>query len=372
MRDKISKVFVCCFIVLLITGYQLLIPEGRQDENPVDIMSALSEDDDQACFSQVTRNRTFKFPEDFGAHPDFRTEWWYYTGNLDDETGHHYGYQLTIFRRALACKETYTSKWGTNQIFFAHFAVTDVQNKTFNFFQKLSRGSTGLSGAEPDPYHVWIENWDITGDGGHVFLKAYDGNTGIELSLVPVKQILLQGDLGYSQKSSGEGRASYYFSQTRLKTTGSITVNNKKVRVSGLSWFDKEWSTKALAAGDAGWDWFSLQLETMDITISNGRKKDGSKSSYSYGSVSLEDGSVVILKSNDFNISVLKHWKSPETGKSYPSSWNVAIPSLQLNLSVIPYLNHQEHTGQFIYWEGAVKVDGKNHSGHGYVEMTGY
>jgi len=265
------------------------------------------------------------------------------------------------------------SNWASNQIYFAHFALTDINNGKFYCSEKWSRGVAHLAGSQSDPFGVWIDNWSISGDEKKIELKAIDGTVSIELSLESMKPIVLQGDKGLSQKSSEVGNASYYFSQTRINSLGTISIDGQKFEVSGLSWLDREWSTSALGENQEGWDWFSIQLDDgREIMLYQLRLKDGGIDPYSSGSIIGTNGDVTPLKAGDFEIKVLDTWKSPATGIVYPSKWKVTIPEKDLDLTMTPLLNNQELLLSFNYWEGAVKVAGDGLSGKGYVELAGY
>ncbi|MEM7008245.1 MAG: lipocalin-like domain-containing protein [Thermodesulfobacteriota bacterium] len=325
-------------------------------------------------FARVDKPREFSFPEDFGPHPEYQTEWWYYTGNLSTKDSREFGYQLTFFRRALTPEDIKReSDWSTNQIYFAHFALTDIKNEKFYSTEKWSRGAAGLAGAQTSPFRVWIDGWEITGDPKKVQLNVSDGDVSLKLSLMPLKPIVLQGDKGLSQKSRDPGNASYYFSQTRINSKGKITIDGQVFEVSGLSWLDREWSTSALGEDQEGWDWFSIQLDDgREIMLYQLRLKDGGVDPYSSGTLVLKDGKTLPIKSKDFDIKVLDNWTSPETENVYPSKWSISIPKYDINLTVTPVQNNQELLLSFVYWEGAVRVSGEKISGKGYVELTGY
>ncbi|MEX0999585.1 MAG: lipocalin-like domain-containing protein, partial [Thermodesulfobacteriota bacterium] len=288
--------------------------------------------------------------------------------------GREFGYQLTFFRRALSPEEIKRdSGWASNQIYFAHFALTDIKRGMFYSSERWSRGAAGLAGSQSSPFRVWIDNWSIEGDHETVKLKADDEDLSIELSLNSLKPIVLQGDKGLSQKSGEPGNASYYFSQTRINSSGTISIDGQKFEVSGLSWLDREWSTSALGQDQEGWDWFSLQLDDgREIMLYQLRLKDGGVDPFSSGSLVGVASAVITLKEEDFEIEVLDTWKSSETGIVYPSKWKVTIPEQDIELTVTPLLNNQELQVSFTYWEGAVEVSGNGISGKGYVELTGY
>jgi len=371
----VKQLSIFLFVILLAVA--AIIVWQHQTETPkfyASITGALSTENDLDRFERARTVQEFVFPRDLGPHNKFQTEWWYYTGNLKTETGRHFGYQLTIFRRALSPEaDDRQSVWATNQIYFGHFAVTDTAANKFYAFERFSRGSNGLAGAQAKPFKVWLENWQIAESENQTVLSAEDSEIAIRLNLTSEKARVLQGDRGLSQKGAESGNASYYYSQTRLRSEGQIEIASNQFKVSGYSWLDREWSTSALSKQDSGWDWFALQLsDNRELMLFQIRQDKGKSSPYSAGSLVLADGKAIRIRKNDFNIRVTDHWKSPETNTVYPSGWRISLPAYGIDLQVKPYLAQQEHRHSFAYWEGAVRVDGDGISGSGYVELTGY
>ncbi len=333
-------------------------------------------------FMRAEGPRAFVFPRDHGAHEAFQTEWWYFTGNLSTTEGRVFGFQLTFFRRGLlapAQQLPRESAWATDQVYMAHFALADEKGQRFQYFERFQRGAGGLAGAQGEPvFRVWLDDWQVeqTMDG-KFHLEANEGDLRLALELEDVKGPVLQGDRGYSQKGDEAGNASYYISQTRLVSRGTLEVGGVRYTVSGLSWMDHEFGTSALSQGQVGWDWFSIQLqdgsELMMYTI---RRQDGDVDPYSSGTVIRQDGSTRRLGVKDFSIRVEDTWKSPHSGGVYPSAWVIEVPSEGLVLRVRPRLADQELNVSFTYWEGAVLVEGERSGerveGSGYVELTGY
>jgi len=376
-RYVVLIILIICAFALIISAFTgtVIFLSGAKSEKgrPADFSSMLS-DDSAPGFKKALEVRSFTFPEDSGPHPGYQTEWWYYTGNLEDSSGRRFGYQLTFFRRALSPHSIdRKSSWAANQIYFAHFTVSDIENKKFYTAQRWSRAALKLAGARADPHKVWIGNWSSGKDGKVFKLIASENDFSINLILEPVKPVVLQGDRGLSQKGGDPGNASYYYSVTRLKTEGSLKVNGSEFKVQGLSWLDREWSTGALGEDIQGWDWFSLQLgDGRDIMLYQLRGKDGSLDTHSAGALIDKDGSIINLETSQFDIEVLDSWESPDTGVLYPSKWHVSIPEYAVDLTVTPYQPNQELNLSFIYWEGAVSISGGGLSGNGYVELTGY
>ncbi|WP_322794487.1 lipocalin-like domain-containing protein [Bellilinea sp.] len=333
-------------------------------------------------FARAEAPIPFEFPKDHGAHNDFQTEWWYYTGNLATESGRRFGYQLTFFRRAVVPPEMRIdrpSDWSVEQVYLAHFSLTDVQTGQFYANEKIGRGAAGLAGAVGEPaYQVWLDEWQVVQVGENEYLlQAKTDQVAVELQLINRKGEILQGEEGYSRKGEEAGNASYYISQTRLETRGKITVSDIDYTVSGLSWMDHEFSTSALGEDQVGWDWFSLQLNNdTEIMLFTLRKEDGSIDRFSSATLILADGRAQRFNANQFIVEVKEQWLSPKTGAVYPSRWQIFIPEVDILLDVRPLIPDQELVVSYIYWEGAVFAQGnmgdRAVSGYGYVELTGY
>lgn len=345
-------------------------------------LSALLSAENNTGFALAMEPRRFEFPRDHGPHPEFRNEWWYMTGNLDTTDGRRFGFELTIFRFSLTPQAIESSSaWRSNQVYIAHFAVTDAQGEKFLVAERFSRGALGLAGAEASPFRVWIDDWRIAAaetDSGseHWVLQASDDEFALNIQLVAAKAPVLNGNRGLSQKSAEPGNASYYYSITRWQTDGLLRLGRDEFSVTGLSWLDREWSSSALAADQQGWDWFSLQLsDGSELMLYNLRKNDGSQDPYSGGTWVAADGTTRHLRRDEFSLSANRSWDSPEGG-TYPSGWDIRVPNLRLSLQVAPIMDDQELFTTVRYWEGAVDVSGtrggRNITGRGYVELTGY
>jgi len=334
---------------------------------------------DAGGFARVTGPAPLSFPEDHGAHPDHRSEWWYFTGNLTDAAGRDYGFQLTLFRFALAPEvPERPSAWATRQAWMGHFAITDMAGGRHHAVERYQRGALGLAGAEVRPVRVWLDDWALRSAGSQrlfpLRLKARDDAAGLalELRLEARKPRVLQGERGYSRKGEDPGNASRYYSYTRLAAQGRLEVAGRQARVTGSAWLDREWSTSALDEGQAGWDWFALQLEDgRDLMVYRLRRVDGGTDPRSAGVLVAPDGRVRHLGAEDFRVIPLRHWRSPETGARYPVDWRVVVPAAGLSLTVDARLDAQEMPTSVRYWEGAVSVSG-DAGGVGYLEMTGY
>ncbi len=329
-------------------------------------------------FARALAPRAFEFPADYGSHPRFRTEWWYFTGNVATAAGRHFGFELTFFRYALAPERPASrSAWATNQIYMAHFAVTDVQNGRLIAAEHLARGALGLAGAQAAPFRVWVENWEATGDDGAFRLRAASDRAKLDLRLDPKTPPIPNGDHGLDRKGPEPGNASFYYSIPKLSVEGTLAVGGATDAVHGAAWMDREWSTSALDAAEAGWDWFALQLsDGRELMFYRIRRKDGTSSPFSGGSLIDSQGHRVRLGPGDVELEPLRYWTSRASGARYPVAWRLALPERKLELIVRPYVRDQELDLTVRYWEGAIAVRGsaagRPISGEGYLELAGY
>jgi predicted secreted hydrolase len=349
--------------------------------------------DDSAGFARATQPRTFTFPHDHGPHPDYQIEWWYYTGNLHTETGRHFGYQLTFFRRGIVPQPPQrASNWSTSNIYMAHLALSDSESGQFYAFDRFSRDGAHLAGAQATPYHIFLEDWSATGSGPggmQMHLKAAEEDIALDLVLDSLKPPVLQGENGLSQKGDASGNASYYYSLTRMETSGTLRVDGKSYQVHGLSWMDHEFGTSGLDKHAEGWDWFSIQLDhgyevmLYYIRLATPTEKQPGKEAWLDSAYTRMDGTLVLpdgtsrrLDTDNIAIAVLDSWRSPDTTIRYPAGWHITLPAEGLELEIEPTLPHQELLTAIIYWEGSVQARGTHQGqavrGHGYVELTGY
>jgi predicted secreted hydrolase len=341
---------------------------------------ALGTDD----WARVTAPRKWSFPRDFGVHPQYRTEWWYFTGNLRDRAGNRYGYQLTFFRQGIRSQlPTPANAWDIRDLYLAHFAITDVSGRRFQAADRLSRKGPGLAGASLKGLNVWLLNWSARMKGSRIHLEAREAEKELRLELTPRKPPVIHGQDGFSRKGPGQGQASYYFSFTDLETRGSLKLPGSAtpIEVRGVSWFDQEFGSSQLSPEQKGWDWFGLHLsDGRDLMIYFLRLKDGSVERASSGTLVAADGSSRHLKLSDFSVTVLDRWKSPRSKGEYPSRWRIQVPPAGIDLAIDPLLADQElHTEgstRITYWEGAIAgrgiSGGRGVTCEGYAELTGY
>jgi predicted secreted hydrolase len=363
-------------------------PLGESD-NGSPRLSELLGADDESGYARVLEPRSFSFPEDHGPHPQYRNEWWYVTGNLDAAGGERFGFELTIFRFALApadrseSAET-QSAWTSNEVYIGHFAVTDATAGEFHVAERHARAALGLAGAEARPLRVWVEDWWLgaTAKGASAYasgpLRLHAAHRGVELSLSlqALKPPVLNGIAGLSQKSAEPGNASYYYSISRLQAEGGLSIAGERYAVSGLAWLDREWGSSALSTEQDGWDWFALQLsDGSELMFYRLRRAGGTDDPHSAGTWIPKQGPSEHLSQNDVRIEVRDYWDSPKGGR-YPNAWTIGVPRLDLRLDIDPVLDAQELETTVRYWEGAVDATGSRSGnaveGRGYVELTGY
>lgn len=335
-------------------------------------------------FQQALQPRAFRFPADHADHPGFQTEWWYYTGNLVTEKGRAFGYQLTFFRVQLKPGPAASgSPWRSNQVYFAHCTLSDLENRKFLAAEKAGRGAVGIAGvsSEDGRIRIFLHNWESLIKGRVHHLRGNGEEFSLSLELVSEKPPVLHGDQGLSRKGSGPSQASYYYSLTRMSTRGVLTLNSERFAVSGSSWMDHEFTSNVLSQDQAGWDWMGLQLSgSRELMLYTLRQNDGSADPHSSGTLVRADGTAVHLPGEAFAIRPTGSWESPGTGARYPSGWQVKVPGHGIRLEVTPNLKDQElvtgESTQVTYWEGSVSVSGQAEgepvTGAGYVELTGY
>ena len=321
----------------------------------------------------------YEFPRDHFSHPDYRTEWWYYTGNLRTKDGHRFGFELTFFRQGIS-RDPSPSPWYIHDLYMAHLALSDIGDGRYYASERINRAGPGLAGANASAETVWNGNWEARIAPDAHQLRGIGEDFSFDLSLVPAKRPVIHGVDGVSQKAEGEGHASHYVSFTRMQARGRIELQGTSYSVEGDAWMDHEFFSDSMAGDEAGWDWLSLQLDDhSELMLYRLRHRDGSVDRYSSGTYVDAHGGVEHLRLQDFTMSEGGvRWKSRETGGVYPLAWSVTVPSLKLVLQVSTPLERQEfvsHVGPS-YWEGAVDLKGRRGNdavqGSGYLEMTGY
>lgn len=338
---------------------------------------------DAKGFAAVASGYRYAFPKDHGPHPAFQTEWWYYTGHLTAASGRTYGYQLTFFRRGIDADAVRNnpSRWALKNVFLAHFALTDESEKKFQYAEKTNRPGVATAGADARRFKVWNGPWFAEDKDGVTVLSAVVDDRSILLRLKPSRPPVIHGTNGVSLKGSGKGQASHYYSQTRMDTTGTLTLNGRMETVKGLSWMDHEFGSNQLAEEQVGWDWFGLHLDNgMDLMLYRMRRADGTVEPASSGTLVEAGGRAIHLPLEAFTYSVRDTWTSQKTRTVYPSRWVIAVPDHGIELTITPTVADQElvtnQSTRVTYWEGSVAVSGRagdgKVTGFGYAELTGY
>lgn len=338
-------------------------------------------DDDSVSYAYASTPRTWQFPRDHGQHPEFRTEWWYFTGNLQSEDGRAFGYQFTIFRNALTlAPANRASAWAFRDGYVAHFAITDIAQRKFYYDQKIARGALQLAGASEDSLHVFVGDWLARGAGTRWQLQAASDFGSIAFVLEHTTSPVLHGKNGLAQKGAQPGEASYYYSLPNLKTSGQLVLGTDSLHVSGVSWMDHEFFTGIEASDVAGWDWFSLHLsDSTAIMLYRLRRANGTISPFSAGTLIQADGQTRHISAEEFQ-ALPEGWRQskimPES--KYPLAWQLRFADYALSVTT-PVENQEldtRPTTGVIYWEGYVNVTGDKAgravTGKGYLEMTGY
>lgn len=325
----------------------------------------------------------FRFPADHASHPDYRIEWWYYTGNLDSRDGRRFGYQITFFRVGVDPAPANPSGWAVRDVFMTHVAVSDPAGRRYRYDERLSRSGPGLAGAGVDRYRVWNDDWSAERDerGRHV-LRAPGTRVGFEFVLDEGEPPVVNGVNGISQKGAQPGNASHYYSLMRMPTRGTLTIEGERVDVAGTSWMDHEFGSSFLEPDQLGWDWLSVPLDDgSELMIYQLRGADGRRDVHSSGTYVDADGRPVHLSAADFSfVPTGRVFTSRASGARYPVAWRVTVPSRAIDLSIgTPLVDQELRTARstgVTYWEGAVDVSGtvrgRRVSGRGYLEMTGY
>jgi predicted secreted hydrolase len=326
----------------------------------------------------------YAFPRDYFDHPEYQTEWWYYTGNVASADGHRFGFELTFFRQSTSL-EAKKNPWDVRDLYLAHLALSDLDGGHFYHAERTNRAGPGIAGVSASDARIWNGNWQIRWKGDEQILEAIDPRFELQFTLKSQKPPVIQGENGVSQKAAGAGHASHYISLTRLATSGKIKLGGKSFDVTGLAWMDHEFFTHQLESGQVGWDWFSVQLaDNTELMLFRIRRKDGSVDPFSAGTFIDATGRSTHLRSTEISLTPAgETWTSPVTKAVYPVQWNIAVPKLGLNLEVKTALPSQELTGGPTngtltpsYWEGSVTYDGSRQGtkiqGAGYLEMTGY
>jgi predicted secreted hydrolase len=326
--------------------------------------------------SQVTPGKPITFPHDFGAHPEYRTEWWYATGWLETPDKKPLGFQITFFRVATDHDTTNPSRFAPKQLIMAHAAISDPEVGKLLHDQKAAREGFGLAFAKEGNTDLKLDSWAFVRDANGQYQANINGRDfALNLALAPSQTPLLQGDNGYSRKGPKPEQASYYYSEPHLQVSGTVTRNGKPVTVKGTAWLDHEWSTSVLDPNASGWDWVGANLDDGSALMAfQIRSKSGTKL---WATAMLRDpsGRITHFKPEEVRFIPQRTWNSPRTNATYPVAMRIETGSTIWALTPLQddqELDSRQSTGA-VYWEGAVKLDRDGQpAGRGYLELTGY
>ena len=326
----------------------------------------------------------YQFPQDYFDHPAYKTEWWYYTGNLHAPDGQRFGFELTFFRQGVDIAAQEHGVWDTRQVYLAHLALSDIDGQRFFHQERLNRAGPGLAEISLSERSFWNGNWKvrwISLNDARQQLEAICDQFQISLDLKPEKAVVVHGKDGISQKGPEKGESSHYLSFTRMGATGKVTLKERVYQVDGLAWMDHEFFTQVDSPTLAGWDWFAIQLDNYEeVMIYRLRQKSGAPDPFSSGTLIDAQGTPHFLEHDEFDLSAADEWQSPSSHARYPLSWRIRVPRFGIDLTARTELKQQELSSNDgvspTYWEGAMQYTGEAHSkavkGVGYLEMTGY
>lgn len=298
----------------------------------------------------------YSFPRDHFSHPDFQTEWWYYTGNVKSSNGHRFGFELTFFRQGLDLDAK--GAWDIHDLYVAHLALSDLNGGKFLHAERTNRAGPGIAGASEQEGRIWNGNWKVTWRDDELLLQAIDERFSIRFTLRSAKPPVIHGQNGISQKADGPGRASHYISLTRLNTQGKIELDGQTFQVTGAAWMDHEFFTHQLETDQVGWDWLSIQLnDNSELMLFNIRRRNGSIDPYSAGTFVDARGNTTHLAKSDFTMEPAETtWMSSDTHAVYPVRWKISAAKLNIALECSTSLPSQElaYSAGFTpaYWEG--------------------
>ena len=326
-------------------------------------------------YSVVRPGRPLVFPDDHGAHPDFRTEWWYATGWLTLADGSPLGFQSTFFRVRSGVGEQSASAFAPRQLILAHAAIADPRFGRLRHDQRAARVGLGRAGFASGRTQVWVGDWRFEQDGDVYRAEVNGDDFSYALTLTADAPPMPNGVSGFSVKAPDPRHASFYYSRPQLAVGGSVTLAGRRQAVSGQAWLDHEWSSELLPADAQGWDWVGINLDDGGALMAFRLRRADGQALWSAATVRPAGATAQAAAPNEVAFTPLRRWRSPRSGIDNPVEWRLRIGARVLHLQ--PLLDDQEldsrqSTGA-IYWEGAVRVlEGGQTIGRGYLEMTGY
>ncbi len=327
------------------------------------------------AYPAVVPGYALEFPRDFGAHPDFRTEWWYVTGWLESAEGETLGFQVTFFRTRPDVPQDHPSAFAARQLVIAHAALSDPARGRLWHEQRIARASHGLAGAAEGDTDVWLDRWRLRRESGRYLARVAGEQLSLDLTLSPTQPPMLNGEAGFSRKGREPGSASYYYSLPHLAVSGEVQRDGRRVAVTGSAWLDQEWSTALLDREATGWDWIGINLDDGGALMAFRLRDASGGSHWAAGTWRRPDGTLATFGPGEVEFIPGRRWRSPRTGIEFPVEWRVRAGALELDL--LPLMDDQESDSRYttgaVYWEGAVRArTGGREVGRGYLELTGY
>ena len=323
----------------------------------------------------VRPGAALRFPADHGAHPQFRTEWWYVTGWLDAGDGRPVGFQVTFFRTRPAVDQANPSAFAARQILFAHAALSDPAVGRLLHDQRDARTGFGLAQASTTDADIVLFDWRLKRGLDGAFRTQVSGKEfALDLLLAPTQPVLAQGEGGYSRKGPDPADASYYYSLPQLRVSGVMRRGRRAAKVTGTAWMDREWSSAMLGPGAVGWDWTGLNLDDGGALMAFQVRGATGQPLWAGGSLRTRGGATVRFAPGEVRFESLRSWRSPRTGAIYPVQRRISVrlPGGVRSWTLRPLFDDQEldsrSAGGPVYWEGAVQAEGAR----GYLELTGY
>ena len=325
-------------------------------------------------FEPVVPGATLRFPQDFGAHPAHRVEWWYVTGHLESREG-PLGFQVTFFRWRNRDAEANPSRFSPGQIVFAHAALSDPRKGRLAHDQRIARALAPLVEARTGDTDVRIDDWSLVRESGSYRTRIPAEGFALDLALVPTQPVMLQGDRGFSRKGAKPSAASHYYSEPHLRVAGRVTSQGRTADVTGIAWLDHEWSSELLVEGAVGWDWLGVNLEGGGALMAFRIRDASGASLWAGATIRPAGGEARALAPEAVRFTPRRTWKSPRTGTPYPVEMELSIEGKGWRIE--PLMDDQEldarATTGTLYWEGAARVTGPDgETGRGYLELTGY
>ncbi len=332
----------------------------------------------EVSYPAVAPGMEIIFPRDEGAHPDYRTEWWYVTGWVQDESGAPLGFQVTFFRVRPGLGESNPSRFAPRQILFGHAAIADPEHGRLRHAERSARAGFDLAYAREGRVDLRLDDWSFRQDGDRYAAVVAGDDFSLRLDLERVQPPLLQGERGYSRKGPDPAQASGYYSlpQPQLEVSGTVVVDGRKRRVTGTAWFDHEWSSDVMDEQARGWDWMGVNLDDGGALMAFRMRDAQGGARWAAATLRAADGSLRTFGPAEVAWTPLRKWRSPRTGSEYPVAWRVRVGEREFDVEPLmddAELDSRASTGT-IYWEGPIRLrtPGGAQLGRGYLELTGY